>query len=159
MAAYGNNTDQTLAPNQPTVFTDVLVPCNRGLVRFNPGSTFFVLSGWTPWANDGCGCPCCSDNDDAEYSVHVKANIAIPTGGTVGEISMALAVGGSIIPLSSMRVTPAAVEEFFNISVDMPISIFNGCCQNVSLVNTSTQDILVNTPLIEITRPDLVVTY
>ena len=159
MAAYGNNTDQTVAPNQPAVFSEVVVPCNRGLVRFNPGSSSFVLSGWTPWADDGCGCPCCSGDSDAEYSVHVKANIAIPEGGTVEEISMALAIGGTVVPLSAMRVTPAAVNEFFNIGVEMPISIFSGCCQNVSLINTSTQNILVSTPLIEFTRPDLAVTY
>lgn len=158
MAAYGNNTIQTVAPNASTVFTLAIVPCNRGLVRFTPGSSSFLLNGWTPW-EDGCCCPCCSDNNDAEYDVQVKANIAIPTNGTVGEISMALAIDGSIVPLSQMRVTPAAVEEYFNINVRMPISIFSNCCQSVSLVNTSTQDILVDTPLIEITRPDLVVTY
>lgn len=158
MAAYGNNTQQEVAPNSPTVFSLVVEPYNRGLVRFTPGSGSFLLNGWTPW-NDGCGCPCCSDNNDAEYNVQVKANIAIPTAGTAGPISMALAIDGSVVPLSQMIVTPAAVEEFFNIGVTMPINIFSNCCQSVSLVNTSDQSILVDTPLINITRPDLVVTY
>lgn len=58
-----------------------------------------------------------------------------------------------------MTVTPAAVGEFFNVGVTMPVSIFSNCCQSVSLVNTSATDIVVNTPLINITRPDLAVTY
>jgi hypothetical protein len=58
-----------------------------------------------------------------------------------------------------MRVNPAAVEQYFNVSVDMPVEIWNGCCQSVSVINTSSQDILVDTPLITFSRPDLVVSY
>lgn len=157
MAAYGNLTDQTVAPNSSVAFTLEVVPCNRGLVKFTPGSSSILLSGWTPWEDDIC-CPCCQNNN-AEYNVQVKANIAIAEGGTVGPISLALAIDGSIVPLSTMTVTPAAVGEFFNVGVTMPVSIFSNCCQSASLVNTSATDIVVNTPLINITRPDLAVTY
>lgn len=156
MAAYGNNTNQTVAPNSSVAFTLEVVPCNRGLVRFTPGSSSFLLSGWVPWEENGC--PCCQSND-AEYNIQVKANIAVTEGGTVGPISLALAIDGSVVPLSEMTVTPAAVGDFFNVGVTMPIRIFNGCCQSVSLVNTSATSIDVNTPLINITRPDLAVTY
>lgn len=156
MAAFGNNTVQTVAANGTIVTPNVIVPCNRGFVRYRDG--IFTLSSWVP--NDGysCGCPCCS-NDSALYNVDVKANIAIPTGGTVEEISIALALNGTVMPLSIMRVTPAAVEEYFNVSVDMPVEVWEGCCQSVSIVNTSTQDILVDTPVVSFSRPDLVVTY
>lgn len=156
MTAFGNNTVQTVAANGTIVTPNVIVPCNRGFVRYRDG--IFTLSSWTP--NDGYfECPCCMGNDSAMYDVNVKANIAIPTGGTVEEISIALALNGTVMPLSRMRVTPAAVEEYFNVSVDMPVEVWEGCCQSVSLVNTSTQDILVDTPLISFSRPDLVVTY
>lgn len=156
MSAYGNNTVQTVVANGTVVTPNVIVPCNRGFVRYRDG--IFTLSSWTPFEDNYCGCPCCS-NDSALYDVHVKANIAIPTGGTVGEISLALALNGTIMPLSIMRVTPAAVEEYFNVSVDMPVEVWEGCCQSVSLVNTSGQDILVDTPLISFSRPDLAITY
>ena len=154
MAAFGNNTVQTAAPNGTIVTPNVIVPCNRGFVRYRDG--IFTLSSWTPF-DDGL-CPCC-DNNSALYDVHVKANIAIPTGGTAGEISIALALNGTVMPLSIMRVTPAAVEEYFNVAVDMPVEVWSGFCQSVSLINTSTQDILVDTPLISFSRPDLAVTY
>lgn len=156
MSAYGNNTVQTVADNAAVVTPEVIVPCNRGFVRYRDG--IFTLSGWTP--NDGYFVECpCMDDRSAQYNVGVKANIAIPTGGTVGEISLALALNGTVMPLSTMRVTPAAVEEYFNVSVNMPVDIWNGCCQSVSVVNTSGQDILVDTPLVSFSRPDLVVTY
>lgn len=156
MAAYGNNTIQTVAANSPVVFTDTLVPCNRGLVRHNDGTPTFLLDGWSPYPESSC--PCCTNND-ALYEVHVKANIAIPTGGTAGEISLAIAVNGTVLPISEMVVTPTAVENYFNVSVDMPVEIWNGCCQTVTLINASDQAILVRTPLISFSRPDLAVTY
>lgn len=156
----GNNVVQTVASNLPVVFTDILVPCNRGLVRFREGTGNFTLSGWTPWEDMAYSCGCmCEAGNSALYDVNVKANIAIPTGGTAGEISLSLSLDGTVVPLSEMVITPAAVEQYFNVSVDMPIDIWNGCCQSLSLINTSTQDILVRTPLIAITRPDLDVTY
>ena len=156
MSAYGNNTLQTVAANGAVVTPTVIVPCNRGFVRYRDG--IFTLSSWTPFEDNYYSCPCCS-NDSALYDVHVKANIAIPTGGTVEEISLALALNGTVMPLSVMRVTPAAVEEYSNVSVDMPVEVWEGCCQSVSLVNTSGQDILVDTPLISFSRPDLAITY
>lgn len=156
MAAYGNNTVQTVAANGTIVTPNVIVPCNRGFIRYRDG--IFTLSSWVPYNDNGCGCPCC-DNDLALYDIHVKANIAIAAGGTAEEISIALALNGTVMPLSRMRVTPAAVEEYFNVSVDMPVEVWGGCCQSVSLINTSTQDILVDTPIVSFSRPDLVVTY
>jgi hypothetical protein len=82
--------------------------------------------------------------------VNFGANIAIPTGGTVGQISLAIAVNGAVVPASTMIVTPAAVDEFFNVSREMPVAIFCGCCQSVSIVNTSGQPITVQNATIEI---------
>jgi hypothetical protein len=75
--------------------------------------------------------------------VSFGGNIAIPTGGTVGPISVAIAIDGEPVTSTKMIVTPAAVEEFFNVNRDVNIDVPAGCCVQVSVENTSTGDILV----------------
>ena len=67
--------------------------------------------------------------------------MAIPEGETVAPISVAIAIDGSTIPASTMTVTPAAVEEFFNISRAITADIFRGCCETVSVKNIGTTPI------------------
>jgi len=57
-----------------------------------------------------------------------------------------------------MIVTPAAVEEFFNVSRAINAAVFNGCCESLAIRNTSSQPILVQNANIIISRPDLAVT-
>lgn len=87
------------------------------------------------------------------------ANIAIPTGGTVGPISLAITIDGATIPSSTMIVTPAAVEEFWNVSRAINAQIWKGCCETVAIRNTSDQPILVQNANILFSRPDLNMTY
>jgi len=49
-----------------------------------------------------------------------------------------------------MIVTPAAVEEYFNVSREMPVPIWCGCCQTVTITNTSDQAILMQNATLEI---------
>ena len=42
-------------------------------------------------------------------------NIAIPTGGAVSPISIALSVSGEPLASATAIVTPAAVEDYFNV--------------------------------------------
>jgi hypothetical protein len=42
-----------------------------------------------------------------------------------------------------MSATPAAVEEFFNISRAVNVPVWRGCCETVSVKNISDQPILV----------------
>ena len=79
-------------------------------------------------------------------------NIAVPTGGTVGEISMAVALDGTAIPVSEMVVTPAAAEDFGNISASISVPIWAGCCQSVSIQNTSDQPIFLKNAHIALDR-------
>ena len=151
MAEFSANAIQTVAQNGTVIFTDAPVPCERGFVRHRDDSGNFLLSGWTP---NRCGC-CCGRRREATYLVDFGANISIPEGGTVGEISLALAIDGTIIPSSQMVVTPAAVDEAFNVSRAINVQVWNGCCENVSVVNTSTQAIQVENANIIFTRPDL----
>lgn len=151
MAEYSAIAVQTVAPGETVAFTETPVPCRRGFVRHRDGSGNFLLSGAVPRS---CGCRPRSAN----YLVDFGANIAIPEGGTAGAISVALVVDGSTVPASTMIVTPAEINEYFNVSRAINIDVWNGCCETVSIRNTSDQPILVQNANIIFSRPDLVLT-
>lgn len=156
MAEYSANAVQTVNPGETVIFTEAPVPCNRGLVRHRDGTGNFLLSGFVPNSfNRGC---CCNRNNSANYLIDFGANIAIPTGGTAGEISIAITIDGSTIPSSTMIATPAAVEEYFNVSRAINAQIWRGCCETIAVRNTSDQPILVQNANIIFSRPDLIVT-
>ena len=155
MAEWSANAVQTVNAGEAVVFTNNPVPCERGFVRHRDETGNFLLSGWTP--NNNCRC-CCNRNKSALYLVDFSANIAVPTGGTVEAISLAVTIDGAVIPSSQMVVTPAAVEEFFNVSVAINAQIWKGCCETITVQNTSTQPILVQNANIIFSRPDLAVT-
>lgn len=153
MAEYSAIAVQTVNPGESIVFTETTSPCRRGFVRHNDGSGNFLLSG--SMVNNNY-CPCSRlYNDNAAYLVDFGANIAIPTGGTVGEISVVFAVDGGTDQASTMIVNPAAVEQFSNVSRSKEVDIFSNCCQTVTIRNTSDQPILVQNASLRITRPDL----
>lgn len=133
MAEFSANAVQTVNPGETIVFTESPVPCNKGLVRHRDGTGNFLLSG-------RANCPC---KKSVNYFVDFGANIAVPTGQTVGAISVALSVDGATIPPTQMIVTPAAVEEFFNVSCATNVPIFSNCCESFSIRNTSDIPILV----------------
>ena len=154
MAEYSNNALQTVNPGESIVFTEAPVPCNRGLVRHRDDTGAFLLRGVVP---NTCGCRC-NQPQSAIYLVDLGANIAVPTGETVGPISVAITLDGTTIPASTMIVTPAAVEEFANVSRAINAQVWRGCCQTLSVRNTSEIPILVQNANIIISRPDLAVT-
>ena len=130
MAEFTAVAQQTVAPNQVVLFTDVAVRGNNSIMH-REGSGLVSLRGLT----------CCQSR--ARFKVSFGGNIAIPTGGTVDAISVAFAIDGEPVASSNMIVTPAAVEEFFNVSREMNIDVPAGCCVQVSVENTSEDDILV----------------
>ena len=154
MAEYSANAVQTVNPGETIVFTEAPVPCTRGLVRHRDDTGNFLLSGYVPNSYGRC---MCNRVNSANYLVDFGANIAIPTGGTAGAISVAISIDGSTIPSSTMTVTPAAVEEYFNISRAINVQVWRGCCETIAIRNVSDQPILVQNANIIITRPDLVV--
>lgn len=156
MAEFSDNTIQTVNPGELVLFSLNPVPCDRGFVRWRQGTGAFNLSGWVPNRNSSC---CCRRAKSALYLADFGANIAIPTGETVGEISVAFELDGATLTESTMRVTPAAVEEYFNVSRASNVPIWRGCCQTLGVRNTSTIPILVQNPNIIFSRPDLAVTY
>lgn len=152
MAEYSANAAQTVAANASVIFTESPVPCRRGLIKHRDESGSFLLKGYVP--QQPCGCV----DSAADYFCIFSANIAIPTGGTVEAISLALTIDGSVIPSSTMIVTPAAIENYFNVAVAVTAQIWCGCCETVSVINTSGQPILVQNANLVITRPDLNIT-
>lgn len=79
----------------------------------------------------------------ARFRVFFSGNISIPAGGTVEPISLTLALDGEPISTTSMIFTPAALGDFGNVSSAIFIDIPRGCCEQVSVRNTSTQAINV----------------
>lgn len=122
MAEYLANAAQTVAINSPVLF-DNSIPCDCGSVLHENQTGNFILKG-------GC---CCNNCGSERYQVTFNGNIAIPTGGTVGSIAVALAVNGEIRPTSTAIVTPSAVEQYNNVTSTAIINVPKGCCANLSL--------------------------
>lgn len=138
-ATYSANQAQTVSANGSVIFTEAPVPCNRGLIYHRDDSGLFRLSNRFFRQNI-----CSGWRRNSNYEVAFHANIAVPTGGTVEEISLAIAVDGEIDPSSIMAFTPAAVEEFGNVGADIIVTVpFICTCTSVSVRNISTQPIIV----------------
>lgn len=154
MAEYSANAIQVVNPGESIVFTDSPVPCERGFVRHRDGTGNFLLSGRIAQRR----CRCCNNTPSAMYLVDFGANVSIPEGGTVDPVSVAIAVDGATVPASEMIVTPAAVDQYFNVSRAIDVPIWAGCCETVTIRNTSSQPIQIQSANIIFSRPDLAVT-
>lgn len=140
MAEWTGVAVQTVDPGESIIFTENPVPCFKGLILHRNDSGAFLLKGIQTGTQAGC---CCRRNATVRYLANFGANIAIPTGETVGPISVAFAIDGNTLAGTEMEVTPAAVEEYFNVSRTTNIPIWKGCCQTISIRNTSDIPILV----------------
>lgn len=123
MAEYVNIAEQLVAPGENVLFLDSK-PCSRGLVQHREGSGVFTLRG------PGAGC-----NKFARYKIEFNGNIALAEGATVGPIAVALAINGEVVSTNRAIVTPAAVGDFFNVTVVAQIDVPNGCCTSFSIKN------------------------
>lgn len=124
MAEYvGVTPYQTVAVDQNVLLADS-IPCPRGNVMHRNGSGILTLRG-------------CGTNCFARYQVTYGANIAIPEGGTVGAIALALAIDGEPLRDSRAIVTPAAAEQYFTVSRTVAVDVPRGCCYTVALENVN----------------------
>lgn len=123
MAEYVAVATQEVAANGNVVFTNTAVK-GSNCIQHREGSGIVTLRGITNQCR-------------ARYFVDFSANIAVPTGGTAGEISLAIAISGEPVLSSQMRSTPAAVDQFNNVSAGIYIDVPKGCCVNVAVENTS----------------------
>lgn len=140
MAEWTSVAVQTVNPGESIVFTENPVRCTKGYILHRDDSGAFLMKGID--TNPSTGCPCCQSRT-VDYMVDFGANIAVPTGETVGPISVTFALDGSSLSGTEMIVTPAAVEDYFNVSRAANVSIWKGCCQTLSIRNTSAIPILV----------------
>lgn len=88
----------------------------------------------------------------ARFRVTFGGNVAIPTGGTVGPITVAIGINGEPVQTSEMIVTPAAVNEYFNVYRSMFLDVPRGCCSQVSVENLTGGSILVQNANLTIER-------
>lgn len=123
------------------------IPCARGYVLHRNGAGILTLRGATP-------------NCFARYQVTFNGNIAIPTGGTVGAIAIALALDGEPLQYSRAIVTPAAVEQYFNVTCTAIVTVPQGCCTTVAVenVDAGVGDELANEQTISVADGNLTVT-
>lgn len=118
---------QTVEQNQNVLFTDTAV-CGGNSILHRDGSGLVTLRGITQQCR-------------ARFKVFFSGNIGLPTGGTVGAISLAISINGEPVGSSTMIVTPAAVEEFFNVAGAVYIDVPVGCCVSIGVRNTTDQAI------------------
>ena len=123
-AEYSMTALQTVAVDDNVLFSNGSRACRKGFVQHRDDSGIFFLKG----ATNGCR---------AVYRVTFNGNIAIATGGTVEPISVALTINGEELGNALATVTPAAIGDFFNVSVTTFIEIPYGCCVTVSVENVS----------------------
>ena len=126
MAEYAFNPVQLVEPNQ-NVLLDTVIPCNKGYVYHREQSGILILRGIVN----------CPQACFARYQVTFNGNIALPEGAEVGPISVALAIDGEPIQTSRAIITPAAVDEYGNVTSTAIITVPRGCCFSVTVENTS----------------------
>jgi len=132
MAKYITSTDQNVALNNTIPFDIVSIPCNKGCVIPITTGVLTLKSG---------------ANNQARYVVTLQANVAIPEGGAVTPIAVAITLNGVAIPDSVAIVTPAAAEEVWHINTSTPITVPCGCCVSVSAAYVdATEDDATVTP-------------
>lgn len=143
MAEYLANAVQEVALNGPVLFT-ASIPCNRGYIYHEDETGIFTLRGIT-------------NNCFARYQVTFNGNIAVPEDGTVGPIAVAIAVNGEPRLTSRAIITPAAVDEYGNVTSTAIITVPKGCCFSLS-VRYVTADPAVEAPVsINVQNANLVI--
>ena len=129
MAEFTNATTALVAAGQNVPLTETAVAGNCSIVH-REGAGIVTLRGLTNQCR-------------ARYKVSFGANIAIPTGGTVEAITVALAVNGEPLVSATAIFTPAAVGDYGNVFVSANVDVPRGCCLTVAAKNTSGQAINV----------------
>lgn len=132
MAKYITSSDQNVALNGTIPFDVVSIPCNKGCVIPITTGVLTLRSGVS---------------NQARYDVTLQANIAIPEGGAVTPIALAITLNGVAIPESVAIATPAAAEDVWHINTSTPITVPCGCCVSISAAYVDgTEDDATTTP-------------
>lgn len=124
MAEFVNVPIQTVAIGQNVLFMDEPV-CGNCNIMHREGSGIVTLRA--------------PQNQCARFLVGFSGNITVAEDGTVGAISVAIAVDGEPLQSTNMIVTPAAIGDYFNVSSQAYINVPCGCCVTVAVENTSAE--------------------
>ena len=145
-AEYLAVNEQTVNLNGPIIFT-ASIPCTKGYVYHEDETGIFILRGIT------CG------QCFATYKVTYNGNISVPTGGTVGPIAVAITINGEPRPSSRAIITPAAVEEYGNVTSTAIIKVPRGCCFTLAIeyVNGNTDPTATPATAINVIDSNLVI--
>lgn len=121
MPSLTSNAEQLVALNNPILFTESNT-CNKGYFYHEEGSGIVILKGITnsPY------------NRFAKYQLTFNGNISLPSG-TVTPIAVAITVNGEPRLTSRAIYTPAAVDQYGNVTSTAIINVPKGCCFSVSV--------------------------
>lgn len=122
---YSFTPSQIVAVDENILFNNGCRACRKGFISHREDSGIFFLKG------SGCR---------AIYRVTFNGNIAVAPaadGGVLGPISIALTINGETLGNATAIVTPAAIGDFFNVSMTTFVDIPCGCCVTVSVENAS----------------------
>lgn len=136
MAEFTSTIQQVSAGQNAVLDVDVI---KSRCVSHRTGSGLICVD------NSGCDCK------PARYKVFVKANISIPTGGTVGPISLGIALNGEIVQSSIATVTPAATGDEFSVATEEIINA-GKCPVNIAVRNPNTQTIQISDLVVIVER-------
>lgn len=146
-AEYLANAVQNVSLNQPIIFT-ASIPCTKGYVYHEDETGIFILRGIT------------CNQKYATYQVTFNGNIAIPEGGTVGPIAIAISVAGAVRPTSRAIYVPAAVDTYGNVTSTAIVKVPAGCCFTMEVRSVSAVDddpAATPAPVIEVQNANLVI--
>ena len=145
-AEYLANAVQEVSLNAPVLFS-ASIPCTKGYIYHEDETGIFILRGIT--------CNQCF----ATYQVTFNGNIAIPTGGTVTPIAVAITINGEPRVTSRAIFSPAAVEEYGNVTSTAIIKVPKGCCFSLAIehVAATTDPTVTPAPVIEVQNANLVI--
>lgn len=147
-AEYLANALQDVALNGPVILS-ASIPCTKGYVYHEDETGIFILRGIV---NNPCAC-------FATYQVTFNGNIAVPDGGTVGPIALAIAVNGEPRLTSRAIFTPAAVGDFGNVTSTAIIKVPRGCCFSLSVdaVPATADPTVTPVPVIEVQNANVTI--
>lgn len=143
------NDIQEVALYSPVIFR-ASIPCTKGLIIHEDETGNFILRG----VNNSNNCNCYT-----HYQVTFNGNIAIPEGGTVTPIAIALTLNGEPRYVSRAIFTPAAAEDFGNVTSTAIIKVPKCCCYSLGIdaVPATTDPTVTPAPIIEVQNANLTI--
>ena len=144
-AEYLTNAVQSVPNNSPINFT-ASIPCRRGYIYHEDETGIFILRGIT-------------DQCFATYQVTFNGNIALPEEADIVPIAIAITVNGEPRPTSRAIFTPAAVDEYGNVTSTAIIKVPRGCCFSISVeaVPATADPTVTPAPVINVQNANLVI--